>query len=105
MSEIPSLYWMIIIGAVTIMICLVLYYFAMLIRESKDAVKDSRKIIKSTEEILKQATLIVNDVQESISTIKGTIGQINEIILVPIKKIGSTITVVGDFVTGLKKSN
>ena len=83
---------------------LVLYYLAMLIRESKDAVADSRKIIQNTEEILKQATLIVNDVQESISAVKGTVLQINEAVLVPIKKIGSTISVVGDFLTGLKKS-
>lgn len=103
MSEIPSIYWMIIIGAVTFMICLVLYYFAMLIKESKDAVKDSRKIIRDTEEILKHATLIVSDVQESVATVKGTIGQINEAILLPIKRVGSAINIVGDFVTGLKK--
>lgn len=95
---------MIIIGFVTIMICLVLYYFAMLIKESKDAVADSRKLIQNTEEILKKTTLIVNDVQESISTLKGTVLQINEAILLPIKKIGSTISIVGDFLTGLKKS-
>jgi len=104
MSEIPPIYWMIIIGFITFMFGLVLYYLAMLIRESKDAVADSRKIIQNTEEILKQATLIVNDVQESISTLKGTVLQINEAILLPIKKIGSTISMVGDFFAGIKKS-
>jgi hypothetical protein len=104
MSNIPPIYWMIIIGFITFMFGLVLYYLAMLIRESKDAVADSRKIIQNTEEILKQATLIVNDLQESVSVVKGTVLQINEAILVPIKKIGSTISVVGDFFTGLKKN-
>lgn len=104
MSEIPPIYWMIIIGFITLMFGLVLYYLAMLIRESKDAVADSRKLIQNTEEILKQTTLIVNDVQESISTLKGTVFQINEAILLPIRKIGNTISIVGDFFTGLRKS-
>jgi predicted PurR-regulated permease PerM len=103
MSEIPAVYWMIIIGVVTFMFCFVLYYVAMLIRESRDAIRDSREMLKSADEILKKTTLIVNDVQETIATVKGTVGQINEAILLPIKRIGSTITTVGDFISGFKK--
>jgi methyl-accepting chemotaxis protein len=103
MSEIPAIFWMIIVSAITIMFSLVLYYLAMLIRESKDAVKDSREIIKNANKIMEQATLIVDDVQDMVSTVKGTVGKINEAILIPIKKIGSTISIVGDFFSGLKK--
>ena len=94
---------MVIIGAVTLMFCLVLYYIAMLIKESRDAVKDSREIIKSADQITKQAALMVNDLQETVSTLKSTVMSINESVLIPIKKIGSAITIVGDFFEGLKR--
>lgn len=103
MSEIPSVYWMIIFGAVTFMFCFVLYYLAMLIKESRDAIRDSREMLKSADEILKKTTLIVSDVQEAIATVKGTVDQVNEAILLPIKRVGSAITTVGDFVSGFKK--
>ena len=105
MSEIPYIYWMIIVGIVTFMFSLVLYYLAMLIRESKDAIKDSREIIQNANKMMEQATLIVNDAQEIVSTLKGTVGEVNEAILVPIKKVGSAISIVGDFLSGLKKNN
>ena len=103
METIPATYWMVIIGVVTLMLCLVLYYIAMLIKESRDVVKDSRAIIKNADEIMKQTTLIVNDAQETIATVKGTIISINDSILLPIKKIGNTITMVGDFFEGFSK--
>ena len=103
MDTIPAIYWMVIIGAITLMFCLVLYYIAMLIKESRDAVKDSREIIKNADQITKQAALIVDDMQETITALKGTVMSINEAVLVPIKKIGSAITIAGDFLEGLKR--
>ena len=103
METIPATYWMVIIGVVTFMICFVLYYIAMLIKESRDVVRDSRAIINNADEIMKQTTLIVNDAQEAVSTVKATILSINDSILLPIKKIGNTITIVGDFVEGLHR--
>ena len=94
---------MVIIGVGTFMLCLVLYYIAMLIKESRDAVKDSRAIIKNADQITKQAALIVDDMQETVTVLKGTVLSINETVLVPIKKIGSAITIVGDFLEGLKR--
>ncbi len=103
METIPAIYWMVIIGAITLMFCLVLYYIAMLIKESRDAVKDSRAIIKNADAITRQTALIVDDMQETITVLKGTVMSINESVLVPIKKIGSLITIVGDFLEGLKR--
>lgn len=103
MSEIPAIYWMIVVGAVTVMFCLVLYYLAMLIKEGRDAVRDSREIIKNANKMMEQATVIVNDVQEVVSSVKRTVGQVNEAILIPIRKIGNTVSMVGDFLGGLKK--
>jgi len=103
METIPATYWMVIIGVVTFMVCLVLYYIAMLIKESRDVVRDSRSIIKNADAIMKQTTLIVDDVQDTVSVLKGTIMSINETVLIPIRKIGTTVTIVGDFLDGLKR--
>lgn len=103
MAEISPIYWMIIIGAVVLMFCFVLYYIAMLLKESRDVVRDSRAIIQNADEIMKQSLLIVSDVQESVSMLKGTVATINESVVAPIKRIGNIITMVGDFVDGLKR--
>jgi hypothetical protein len=103
METIPATYWMVIIGAVTILFCLVLYYIAMLIKESRDAVKDSRSIIKNADAITRQTALIVDDVQDTVTMLKGTVTSINDTVLVPIKKIGSIVTILGDFLEGLKR--
>ena len=103
MSDIPSVYWMIIIGAVVFMICLVLYYLEMLIRESGEVVRETKPLLRNADEILKQTANIVNDAQETISVVKGTLLEVNETVLIPIRKIGSIVNIVGDFVTGLKK--
>jgi uncharacterized protein YoxC len=103
MSEIPAVYWMIIFGAVAFMICFVLYYVAMLLKESKDAVGDSRKIIQGLEGTMKQVDLILADVQATISTVRGTIDEVNEGVIKPIKSIGSAVSALSGFVSGIQK--
>lgn len=103
MSEISPIYWMIIIGAVTFMVCFVLYYVAMLLKESKDAVGDSRKIIQNAEQTMKQVDLILADVQGTVAIVKNTIEEINEGVIKPIKNIGSAVSAVSGFVSGLRK--
>ncbi len=104
MDTIPSIYWMIIIGAITFMICFVLYYVAMLLKESKEAVTDSRALLKDAQKTIKQVDLIINDVQSSISSVRSSIDEINQTLLIPIRKIGYGISVVSSFL-GKKKEN
>lgn len=103
MSDIPSVYWMIIIALIVFMICLVLYYFAILIKRSGEVVNEVKPLLKNTDEILKQTAVMVNDAQEAVSVVKGTLIEINGAILAPVRKIGSVISIVGDFFEGLKK--
>ncbi len=103
MSEIPSIYWMIIIGVIVLMICLVLYYLAMLIKQSGEVVKETKPLLKNADEILKQTASMVNDAQEAVSVVKDTLIEMNETVLIPVRKIGSAINVIGDFLKGLKK--
>lgn len=94
---------MIIIGAVTVMVCFVLYQLAMLLRESKNAITTSRGLMEDASKTLKQVDLIVNDLQTSISSVRNTVEEVNHSILSPIRKIGYGISLVTAFLSGLKK--
>ena len=103
MDTIPSVFWMVIIAVIAIMICLVLYYVAMLLKETKDAVGDSRKLIQGLEPTMKQVDLIIADVQSTTSMLKGTVQDINEGIVMPIRNIGSAFSAMSGLVSGLRK--
>ncbi len=81
METIPSIYWMIVIAAIAILICFVLYQLGMLL-------KDSRRTLQNVEGIT--------------STVKGTVEEVNETIIKPIRGIGTGISAVSGFVSGLK---
>lgn len=80
MQTIPSIYWMIVVAAIAILICFVLYELGMLI-------KDSRKTLQNVEGIT--------------STVKNTVEEVNETIIQPIRGIGSGISAVSGFISGL----
>jgi len=80
MQTIPPVYWMIVVAAIAILICFVLYELGMLI-------KDSRKTLQNVEGIT--------------STVKNTVEEVNETIIQPIRGIGSGISAVSGFISGL----
>lgn len=81
METIPPIYWMIVVTAIVGMICFVLYELGMLI-------KDSRRTLGNIEGIT--------------STVKGTVDEVNDSIIKPIRGIGSGISAVSGFVSGLR---
>jgi hypothetical protein len=102
MENIPPIFWMILIGGIGFFVCFVLYHLAMLLNESTKAVKDSRKIIKDAEELVSSANGIVSEIEGIVKTVKGTVIQINNSVLVPVKKIGILLGVLESFSKGLK---
>ncbi len=88
MAEIPPVYWMIMIGLVIIMICFVLFELGMFIRDSRKS--------------LKHIDLIAADAQQIVSTVKGTVDEVNTAIIKPIRGIGAGVSAVSGFVSGLK---
>ena len=88
------MYWMILIGVVAGFFCFVLYQMGMLIR-------DSRNIVKNTEETLKVLNGIVKDVDEIVSELKGTVYEVNRAVLVPVRKISSVFGVVSGLAEGI----
>lgn len=81
MQTIPPIYWMIIVAIVVGFICFVLYELGMLL-------KDSRKTLQNVEEIT--------------GTVKGTVNEVNDMIIKPIRGIGSGISAISGFMSGLK---
>lgn len=101
MESIPSLFWMIIIGLFTGFICFVLYHLAMLLRESRNAVSETKKIVIDAGETLKTVNSIVNDINEVIGTVKGTVYQVNNAVLIPLRKITSIMGIASGFIDGV----
>ena len=81
METIPAIYWMIVVTAIVAMICFVLYELGMLL-------KDSRRTLGNIEGIT--------------STVKGTVDEVNDSIIKPIRGIGSGISAASGFVSGLR---
>ena len=96
METIPPMFWMVVVGLITVMICFVLFYLAMVLKETKRAIEGSKDLIKKT-------TLIVDDTQEMIATVKGTVREVNEGIIVPIRNIAHGVDIASSFIRGLKK--
>lgn len=72
---------MIVVTAIVAMICFVLYELGMLL-------KDSRKTIQNVEGIT--------------STVKGTVDEVNDAIIKPIRGIGAGVSAVSGFISGLR---
>ncbi|MBU1120025.1 hypothetical protein KKA50_02430 [Patescibacteria group bacterium] len=104
MDTIPPVFWMIIVSVLTVMTCLILYYIAMLIKETRTTVADARDTMKQATKMLQQLELIVNDVQSSVSAIRGTVEEVNQSILAPIRKIAGGILTASAFLGSLKKN-
>ena len=96
METIPAVYWMAIIAVLTGFICFVLYQLAMLIKESKNTVIEARKVIATVNPLL-------DDVTDIVSTVKGTVSEVNSLVLRPLKKISSILSVASGFIEGITK--
>ena len=97
-NTIPALYWMIVIGVLSGMLALILYYVAMLVKESTNTLKEVQGTIQDSREIIRGARKIVDDTSEVVSGLKGSLGNIkntidefNEVLIVPIRSISSFI--------------
>ncbi len=94
METIPAIYWMIVIGVIAAMICIVLLFIALFINDSRKAIKKSVTLMDDASRSLKQ-------VEDILSNVQSTIQEVSNAILVPIRKIQSGISVAMGFVDGL----
>jgi hypothetical protein len=97
MDQIPSEYWMIIIGVLAALLGYILYYMAILVKEAGGAIRDSREIIRNSNKI-------VADSSEIVASVKGTVNEVNEAVLVPARGLGNIINSFSSFLSGLVAS-
>lgn len=110
METIPPLFWMILLTFLAIFFCLILYYIAMLFKETsqtvaevKIIVKESRGMIKNVEKILEESSEIVSATKRTTLMIENTASEVKEHIIQPIKTIGEIFSMVAGFFDGFKK--
>lgn len=96
METIPAEYWMVIIAILTGFICFVLYQLAILIKESRNTVVEARKVISTVNPLL-------DDVTDIVGTVKDTVYEVNDLVLRPVKKISSILSVASGFIEGVTK--
>ncbi len=88
METIPAIYWMIVIAVLSGLLSFILYEIGMFIKESRSTLKNIENI--------------TSDAQSVVSTVKGTVEEVNDAIIKPIRGIGSGLSVVSGFLSGLK---
>ena len=110
MSEIPSIFWMILFGALGAGLLAVFIYLVALLQELTKAVGDSRRLmseleetIASTNEVMEEAKYVIQNVKDSTDQITETVNEFNTSIVQPVKQIGSVIGVIAGFVGKFKK--
>ncbi len=87
METIPAIYWMIVIAVLSGLLSFILYEIGMFIKESRSTLKNVENITA--------------DAQSVISTVKGTVEEVNEAIIQPIRGISSGLSVISGFLSGL----
>jgi predicted PurR-regulated permease PerM len=103
MNEIPSLYWMIVLGFVTFFFCLILLYTALLIKESRDTVKESREILKSGRESILKLGKIIDEMEGTVGIVRGTVEELSNKILNPIRAVSGFLGTIGTFASKKKE--
>ena len=108
MESIPAQYWMVVIGAVTALICLILYYIAMFMKESsrtvvevRETIRESRVLIRNSNRIVEEAGSIVSTARQSVNMLQGSLNEVNESLLSPVKKLGGVMSAAVEFLAEL----
>ncbi len=104
MQGIPVWFWMVIITGLSIMLVLVLYYLAMLLKESMYTVREVRNTIINLQDVFESVREIAEKAKGIVSKVSGTVDSISESILKPISAISGTLMAFKGFFGG-KKNN
>jgi SNF family Na+-dependent transporter len=106
MSDIPAWFWMVIIAGLSGMLGLIMYYMAMLLRESTLTVRETKYIIVEFHDILDSMKMFLEKANRIADTTASTIETVSTSILKPLAAIGVWVNGVRSFVsefTGEKK--
>lgn len=104
MSEIPSWFWMIIIAGLSGVFGMILFYTAMLIRESLFTVREARLILKESRDLIASAKEAFHKLNGMFSKIQMTVETVSDSIIQPFVLISSLVGKIKSKISGLKSS-
>lgn len=104
MDAIPYWFWMIIVAGLSGMLGLIMYYTAMLLRESTSTVREFKFILVEMHEILDSAKSLLEKLNHIGDTVSKTVETVSTTILQPLAVVGTWIasvkSLVGRFTGG-----
>ena len=103
-NEIPAIFWMVIISGLSVLLGLILYYFAMILREATNTMSEVTKTVQKSNLLLDDAAEVVSVAKTSAKKLEGTVDTMNEAVLVPLKSIGSVLHTLSGFISGFRGS-
>jgi len=102
-EAIPSVYWMILIGIPAGFFTFILYQLGMVTKDVRGVVQSSTRILEETNKTLIKTNVILDDVQAIVSTTKGTVEEVNQAVIVPVRQISGLLSTLTAFLSGIKK--
>jgi len=105
-NEIPAWFWMVVIAWLAALAGLILFYIAMVMKETASTIAETREVVKSSNKLVAESTEIVADLKDSAKLLSTAMKDVSESILPPIKRIGvllNSITSILDRITGFIK--
>ncbi|MDD3661751.1 MAG: hypothetical protein PHG63_01675 [Candidatus Dojkabacteria bacterium] len=94
MEEIPSWFWMAIVSGLSAMLALIMYYIAMLLRETTLTVREFKYMVVEFHDILDSAKALLEKVNRISETISDTVEAVSVSVLQPLAVVGSWVTAI-----------
>lgn len=92
MDNIPSTYWMIVIGFISASIFALISYLAVSARELSITLRTTNKALSSIEEITSKVKSVVNDMEVEVKQFVSTFHIFNTVIRRPIDYVEKIVT-------------
>lgn len=99
MQEIPTWFWMIIISGLSGMLGLILFYVAMLLKESMMTVREFRYMIVEVHDIIDSIKVAIEKAQRIVDKVSSTVDTISDVVVRPVTTIATFFSGVKDIVS------
>jgi hypothetical protein len=87
METIPAWFWMIVIGGLSIMLGLILFYVAMLMRETMLTVQEARYFLIDFHDVLDTFKAVSQRIKKTVDVVGNTVETISNTIMRPVNML------------------
>ncbi|MCA9376897.1 hypothetical protein H6763_02910 [Candidatus Nomurabacteria bacterium] len=104
-NQIPAVFWMVVISGLSILLGMILYYLAMILREATNTMSEVTKTVQKSNVLLDDAAEVVSVAKTSAKKLEETVDEVNKAIIVPVRSIGSVLHTVSGFIEGFRDNS